>query len=258
MTVLSEYIALEINGHEVRLSEVMRSAKWRGQLSFLRDAAATALIRLEAERHGLTVSDDELQGAADEFRISHDLHDAEATEQWLNAHHLTIEEWEQSLEEDALKRKVRDLLTEERIDQHFAENRLTFDAAAISQLIAESEDVARELRSQIIEESADFHTLARRYSKDEATRLSGGYVGRIRRTEMDAALEAAVFGAEPGEVIGPLKTDAGWMLAKVESLQPAQMDDATRALIKQTLFDEWLDEQQRKARILSPLLKGEE
>src|ERR671916_1662181 len=100
MTELSEHIALEINGQEVGLSEVVRSAKWRGQLSFLRDAIDTVIIRQEAERRGLTVSDDELQQAADEFRIAHDLHDAEATEQWLTANYLTVEEWERLLEEE--------------------------------------------------------------------------------------------------------------------------------------------------------------
>ena len=258
MTELSEHIALEINGQEVGLSEVVRSAKWRGQLSFLRDAINTVIIRQEAERRGLTVPDDELQQAADEFRISHDLHDAEATEQWLKANYLTVEEWERLLEEEVLARKLRDLQTNGRVEQHFAENRLSFEAATVSQLIADSEDVARELRAQIVEEGVDFHALARQYSKDEATRPAGGYMGRIRRTDMEAAVEASVFGAKPGKVIGPLKTDAGWMLAKIEALHPAQLDDATRESIKQTLFEEWLAELRRRARIRIPLLKHEE
>lgn len=258
MTELSEHIALEINGQEVGLSEVVRSAKWRGQLSFLRDAINTVIIRQEAERRGLTVPDDELQQAADEFRISHDLHDAEATEQWLTANYLTVEEWERLLEEEVLARKLRDLQTNGRVEQHFAENRLSFEAATVSQLIADSEDVARELRSQIVEEGVDFHALARQYSKDEATRLAGGYMGRIRRTDMEAAVEASVFGAKPGKVVGPLKTDAGWILAKIEALHPAQLNDATRASIKQTLFEEWLAELRRRARIRIPLLKHEE
>ena len=258
MTGPSEYIALEVNGQAVSLREVIMAAKWRGQLAFLRDVADALLIRQEAERRGLAASDNELQQSADDFRISQNLHDADATEQWLRSNHLTMQEWEHLLEEETLARKLRDALTDGRVEQHFAENRLTFDAATISQILVEDEDVARELRSQIVEEGADFHAITRRHSRDEATRLAGGFAGRIPRTEMEASVEAAVFGSRPGKVIGPIKTDAGWMLAKVEMLHPATLDAATREAIKQTLFKEWLDEKRRQARVQIPLLKSKE
>ena len=73
-------VALEINGEQVGLAEVLRQAKFTGQLKFLDDAIDAALIRQAAARQKLTFSDDELQQAADDFRIEHHLYDAESTD----------------------------------------------------------------------------------------------------------------------------------------------------------------------------------
>ena len=252
---LNDYVALEVNGEQVGLESVLRQAKFTGDLQFLHDAVEMEIIRQAAAKQGLEVSDEELQQAADDFRIQHELHDVEATESWLAANHLSYEAWEASLEEQALKHKLRDALTAQKIEQHFVENRLTFDTANLSQIIVKDEGVARELRAQIVEDGADFHALARQFSIDEATKLASGFVGTVRRTEMEAVIEAAVFGAPPGQVVGPFKTDAGWALIKIEASRRGLLDDATREAIKAQLFDEWLQEQRRKARITFPLLE---
>ena len=249
MTELGEHIALEVNGEEVSLADVLRLAKLRGELQFLLDAVDAALIEQAARERKLSATDDELQQAADDFRIANELHTVEATERWLEEKRLTFEVWESLLERGLIRQKLREALTASKVEQHFVENRLAFDSASISHLIVHDEGVARELRAQIVEDGADFHALARLYSTDEATRLAGGYAGRIKRTEMEASVEASVFGAQPGKIIGPIKTDEGWQIIKLESLHPATLDENLRETLKSELFDEWLSERRRKARI---------
>lgn len=258
MTSLSEHVALVVNGEAVGLAVVLRLAKFAGKLEFLRDSIDAALVRQAAARMGLEATGDELQQAADDFRAARELYDAEATERWLAAHRLSYEDWELLLEHEVVARKLREKLTASRVEQHFAEHRLTLDAAAVSQIVAGGEDLARELRAQIVEDGADFHALARQHSTDEATRPAGGYAGLVRRTELEAAVESAVFGAQPGKVVGPFKTDAGWCLFKVEALHPAKLDEQMRAAVKARLFDEWLQEQRRKAKVSTPLLEVSE
>lgn len=258
MTGLGEHVALEVNGEKIDLSDILRLAKLTGQLQFIQDAIDDALIRQAAQQRNITVSDDELQQAADDFRITHDLHTAEATENWLAEKHLTFEAWEQLIERNLVRRKMREALTTGKIEQHFAENRLSFDSAAISRLAVKDEDVARELRAQIVEDGADFHALARQYSIDAQTKPAGGYSGRVGRASMEAAIESAVFGAQAGKVVGPIKTDDGWQLIKVESLHPATLDDSLRETIESLIFDEWLSERRRKARVSIPLLEEAE
>ncbi len=256
MTSLSQFTALEVNGEQLSLADVLRSAKWQGQLGFLNAAADLALIRRQAAQGGIEVLDDELQQAADVFRIARGLHEAEEVEDWLAANHLTFADWERLLEDEVVTRKLRDALTESQVEQSFAENKLSFDAATISQIIVSDEEVAKELRVQIFEESADFHKLARVYSIDAVTRPASGYIGVVKRKDLAVELESAVFSAKAGRIIGPIKTDQGWRLIRVHSLHPATLDEATREQIKSSLFGEWLSRQRSKAQISAPLLEA--
>jgi putative peptide maturation system protein len=257
MASLSEYIAIEVNGETISLRDVLRFAKWHGRATFIKDAADAALIRQAAVERGLKISDEEFQQAADAFRVERELYDAETTEEWLAANYLSNVEWEALLEDDLLRRKLSDALTGGSVEKYFAEQRFSFDAAAISRLVLKEEGVARELRAQIAEDGADFYALARKYSCDAPTRPAGGYSGLVRRSEMEAVMEATVFGAQPGTTVGPIKTYDGWELVKVEALHPATLDDAMRESIKSLLFTEWLNDRRLKAKISVPLLERE-
>jgi putative peptide maturation system protein len=255
---LDDFNALEVNGEEVSLAEVLRVAKCASQLQFIRIAIDAALVRQAVEKRGIEATDEELQEEADIFRAERELFDAEATEAWLAGSHLSYSDWEVWLEERVVTRKLREALFGDQIEQHFAVNRLTFDEAAVSQIIVKDEDLAQELRAQIVDDGADFHALAREHSIDEATRPASGYAGTVRRTELEAAVEAAVFGARPGTILGPFKDERGWLLIKVDGVRRATLDEATTEVIREQLFNEWLTEQRVKARLAVPLLQPEE
>ena len=255
MTSLSEQVALEVNGEEISLADALLPAKLAGRLQFLQDALDAALVRQAAAQRRLEATDEEIQAAADEFRAARELFDADATEAWLANHFLSYEDWEALLVHEIIKRKLREAVVAGQIEQYFASNRLNYDTAAISQIVVRDEDVARELRAQIAEDGADFHTLARQFSLDDATRLAGGYAGLVRRPDMEAEVEAAVFGAPANTVLGPFKSDDGWLLVKVEQQQRATLDDAMREGVKAELFAEWLAERRRKAHVRYTLLE---
>jgi peptidyl-prolyl cis-trans isomerase D len=64
------------------------------------------------------------------------------------------------------------------------------------------------LRTQI-ESGADFGELARQVSEDEASASRGGDLGFFPRGRMTAAFEEAAFGAEAGQLIGPIENQLG-------------------------------------------------
>lgn len=255
MPGFSEDTALEINGEKISLQEILRFAKWRDQSAFIREASDAVLVRQAAVARGIRISDEETQQAADAFRTERDLYDVEATEEWLAANYLSYSEFEALLEDEIIRQKLCEELTRGSVEKYFTEQGMAFDAATISRLVLKEEGVARELRAQIVEDGADFHNLAREYSMDLNTRPAGGYTGRIQRSQMEACMEAAVFGAQPGKTVGPIKTYDGWELVKIEALHPAKLDDAMRETIKAILFNEWLTERRLKATIRIPLLE---
>ena len=60
-----------------------------------------------------------------------------------------------------------------------------------------------------------FETLARQYSQDPGSAARGGDLGWFGRGQMVGPFEEAAFGAEPGEVVGPVQTDFGYHLIEV-------------------------------------------
>ena len=257
MQGLDTYIAIEVNGESVTLRQLIRFAKWGNEPNFITNAADAVLIRQAATASGIDVTDEEVQQAADNFRTKRDLYDEKRTDRWLARHYLSRLEWETVLEDEIIRVKLRDVLTTGKVEKYFAEQRLLFDAATISRLVVKDVNVAKELRAQIVEDDADFYTLARKYSIDSFTRPAGGYSGLVRRTDMEPTMEAAVFGAQPGKTVGPIKTYAGWQLVKVEAIHLASLNDSLRENIKSLLFEDWLTGQRQKAKISIPLFEHE-
>ncbi len=73
-------------------------------------------------------------------------------------------------------------------------------------------DQARALLNELkgrIEAGEDFAELAREYSDDEATKASGGDLGFFGRGAMTQAFEDAAFGAESGDLVGPVENQIG-------------------------------------------------
>jgi len=239
---------LRVNEEDIYLSDLLRRVKWRQQ-SLVQASADAALLRQAAIRRGLDISLSELQQAADDFRRAHNLCEVAATRDWLARNHLSLSEWEIILEEGILTNKLRESVTSGNIELYFATHKLHFDAATISQIVVNDEDVAKELRAQVIEGAADFYSLARQYSTDSTTRPASGYVGTVKRQELEASVESAIFGAQEGAVVGPVSTSAGWRLIKIEKHHPARLTETVRENIKSLLFVEWLSELRRASQI---------
>jgi len=257
MRSLDKYNAIEINGESVSLRQLMRFAKWGNESRFIKNACDVVLVRQAALVARLEVTDEEVQRAADDFRSKRDLYDEKRTDSWLARNYLSNAEWEASLEDQIIRLKLRDHLMSARVEKYFAEQSLSFDTATISRIVVKEENVAKELRAQIVEDDADFYSVARKHSIDLLTRPAGGYSGLVRRTEMEPRMEAAVFGTQPGRTVGPIKTHAGWELVKPESIHLATLDDSLRETIKSLLFEDWLAGERLKAQISIPLFENE-
>jgi peptidyl-prolyl cis-trans isomerase D len=77
-----------------------------------------------------------------------------------------------------------------------------------------------------IEDGEEFAALAGELSEDPSSKVRGGDLGFFGRGMMIGAFEDAAFGANPGELVGPLRTSFGYHLIEVLEKQPG----GTRAL----------------------------
>jgi putative peptide maturation system protein len=249
MTDLS-LLVVSSGGLSLSLRDWLVYLKRRGQLlPLLRQGTVDHLVARRAAEAGLSVTDAELQAAADAFRRRHGLASAADTGAWLARQGLTVDDFERSLEADLLAAKFRDHLTRDRLPGHFAAHRDRYARARLREIVVASEGTARELLAQVADEGSDFAELARAHSLDDASRPTGGSLGTVPRLALLSSAAEAIFSARRGAVVGPVATDRGYALFLVEELLPAELDEATAALIRRELFDAWLAEQLRDLRV---------
>ncbi|MGE5405186.1 MAG: peptidylprolyl isomerase [Candidatus Saccharibacteria bacterium] len=246
---LHEITALRINGEEASLGKVLRLARIRNSFAALDEKIESILVRQAAPELGIKISDEELQAGFDEFRTRMGLYTSQSTLEWLEQQHLEIDDLEELVESMMLAAKVREAVSASHIEKFFSENLLSFESAVISQIMVREEGEARELLQQITDEEADFNNLAREYSIDESTRLAGGYTGSVTRSMLNSEIEAAVFGASAGNVVGPFNTENAYYLIKIEKLNKPSLDPQTVEQIKNALYRDWLATRYQKSTI---------
>jgi len=91
-------------------------------------------------------------------------------------------------------------------------------------IAAGSDDKAAEAKAQRAYERAkageDFAALAHELSDDPGSKDSGGDLGEAERADFVGPFGDAVWSMQPGEIRGPVKTEFGWHVIKLESAAP--------------------------------------
>ncbi len=245
-----------VNGKPFDLGEALRQSMLRDSKQFLDKCIDELLIRQYAHKTNITNSDDELQVALDELRYAWGLESSEAFKQWLKSNHQRLLSLQNYVDYKLLRSKVIGSIPDSEIKAYFAEHQLDFDRVELYSIRVGSQEQAEVLLGKITEEGKNFHILAMEHSLDEETRPMTGYVGKVTRGELTVEIEAAVFKAQPGEVIGPLKTEKGYNLFKVSAVYPANLE-SERNYIRTQQFQNLLAQLRAEATITYPILEAE-
>lgn len=109
------------------------------------------------------------------------------------------------------------------------------NTAEVAKAKAEAEKLAAAAKA-----GADFAKLASEKSEDPGSKSNGGLIDFFARGSMVPEFEAYAFTAKPGEISGPIQTDFGFHIIKLEARRPASnktleeaQDDIAQILIAQ-------------------------
>ncbi|NEO70186.1 peptidylprolyl isomerase [Moorena sp. SIO3H5] len=224
--------------------DILEEVKQSGKIPEIIEAITTRkLIAAAAAEAGIKVETEELQDAADQFRIVSQLGSAEETWAWLEKHGMTLDEFEAMVYNGAIYGKLANHLFADKVESYFYENQLDYAGVVMYEVIIDDEDLAMELFYGIQEGEMSFYDVAHQYIEDKELRRSGGYQGVVTREQIKPEISAAVFAAKPPQVIKPIVTSKGVHLILVEEIIEAQLDDNLRSKILLNLFSEWTKQQ---------------
>lgn len=249
------FILVRVNGDPFYLSEALQRSMFDTEgNAFLGLWISELLIRQYAIENNISNSTEEMQVAAEELRYQRGLESVEKLEQWLKSHHQTILSLQNYIDYRLLCSKVRASIPQKEIEAYFAEHKLEFEQADLYSIRLCGKGKAEELYARITEEGENFHLLAMKHSLDEESRPKAGYVGRVYRKDLSAEIEVGVFNAQPGEVIGPVKTEKGYNLFKVDTVYSAKLEEQIDN-IRDLLFEKLLNRLHAEAKIAYPLFE---
>lgn len=208
------------------------------------------IIESIAEENEITLEPEELQKAADAFRLTHNLLLADATELWFQEHYLSLDEFEEIIRISALSSKLAQHLFGDQVEPFFVKHQLDYTQVVMYEVVLDDEDLAMELFYAIQEGEMSFPDVAHQYTQDTELRRCGGYRGRVRRTDLKPEVSATIFASTPPQLLKPILTAKGAHLILVEEVIQPELDKSHRQKILSNLFLDWLKQQVGQVEII--------
>lgn len=138
-------------------------------------------------------------------------------------------------------------LTDEEVAAYFQAHKAQFAAGAqvrAKHILVDSEDKAKKVEQEIASGSKSFEDAAKEYSSCPS-KEKGGDLGFFGKGQMVPEFEKAAFEAEIGTLTGPVKTQFGYHLIRVEDKKeetPADFES-----IKGQLYENLLQQKKQAA-----------
>jgi peptidyl-prolyl cis-trans isomerase C len=225
-------------------------AKVNGQVIWASD------VKREAGAEGLIAPGDPLDASSDKFRqVLDEVIDTRVLAAEAVARHLDKDPLAQRRLAAARERALEGLIVESVVGkavnqqaenalyQEFLKNRTPAEDIHLRQIVLASDADAEAVKKQLAG-GASFEALAMERSIDNDSRFKGGDLGEMTTDTLPQVLAEAVKGAKTGQVIGPVKVDAGWALLKIDDRHPEpppSLDAVRPQLIRFITYDQIKD-----------------
>lgn len=221
----------------------IRTLKLTGQFEGLvEQLVREKLTVLAAQKQGLPVAPEEIQERADQFRRIQGLHRAADMNHYLDSLGVSLDEFEEFITDGLYHEKMMaQVCSDKAVEQYFKLHSPRFDSVEISHIVLDSEGKAKEMMSALSDDPDSFAEMVSEHSVGEA-RENGGRIGKVLRGSLKPDLEARVFNAAAGELLGPFPSPDKTLfeIYAVNARHPATLDDETAVEVRRLLREEWL------------------
>jgi foldase protein PrsA len=224
----------------------------------LRDEVMQLLISFkwiagEAAAQNVTVTDAEVNQSFQKQKRQSFPRDADF-QKFLKRSGETLADVLERIRLDLLSNKLRDKviagkdqISDEAIAQFYADHRSRFvepEKRALRIVLTKHRADAKRARVAL-EHGTSWKVVARRYSIDVQSKGDGGRLPAQAKGTLDAPLEKAVFSAAEHRLVGPIRTDYGYLIFTVTKIEPPRQRPL--AEVKQTIKDTLVAEAQQAA-----------
>ncbi|WP_053001225.1 peptidylprolyl isomerase [Kosmotoga pacifica] len=197
-----------------------------------------------AKENGLFPNETEVTGYTDQITAGY-FADEQAIAQIETSYGSTETFWrviESYVRSELIKQNIlQTLVTDypasftEYFEQNKDEIKNKYEKVSASHILLSSEASATEIKKLIESGVLSFEDAAKKYSLDPGSAQNGGYIGEFNRGQLVKEFEDAAFSGNPGEIIGPVRTEYGFHLIRVEA--KSTFDSVTELLSTQAYIN---------------------
>jgi peptidylprolyl isomerase len=235
---------IKVDDEAISAEQFVKLLKFSNEFSELAEKIVRNKVTVHAaKKKGIKVSTTEVQQETDDFRRYLGLHRAKNTQEWMDGVGINLDEFESLMEERVYRKKMVTSITgDAAIEEYFKLNSPKFDTLELKHIIVDSEGEAKELAAMLEDEPESFDKFAAEHSLDNETKESGGRIGTVQRGALPDEINAKVFNAAEGNIVGPFKVEGQdlYELFQVIKKKPAKLDAAVKAKVADAIYNEWL------------------
>ena len=234
---------VRIDEEVVGVEDFVRSLKFTGQFeSLVEQLVRDKLTVRAAKKLGIAASAPEIQERADQFRRVQGLHRATDMNRYLDNLGVSLDEFEAFITDNLYQEKMMEqVCSAAAVDAYFKLNSPRFDSVEVSHIVLDTEGKAKEMISYLRDDPGSFADMAREHSIAD-TRERGGVIGKVLRGSLKTEVEAKVFNAAVGDLLGPFASaDAScYEIFSVSAKHAATLDEESTAEVRRLLREQWL------------------
>ena len=210
-------------------------------------------IEREAKDQGVKVTDAEVKKSFEEQKKQSFPKDADY-QKFLKDSGQTEADVLMRVRLDTLSNKIRDKVTkgkdkvsDQAIADYYEKNKAQFaqpERRDLSIVLTKTEAKANEAKAAL-ESGESFKSVAKEFSIDDASKAQGGKLPAVAKGQQEKAFDDAIFKAKKGKIQGPVKTQFGYYVFKVDKVTKASQQTLEQA--KTTIQQVLASQSQQKA-----------
>lgn len=234
---------VRVDDEVIGVEEFIRVLKLTGQFEGLIEQIVRDKLTVHAaKKQGITVAPEEIQERADQFRRVQGLHRATEMNHYLDVLGVSLDEFEAFVTDSLYQEKMlAEVASDKAVEAYFKLHSPKFDSIEVSHIVVDAEGTAKELISYLRDDPDSFAEMAREHSIAD-TKEQGGAIGKVLRGSLKTDIEAKVFNAATGDLLGPFPSQdrSFFEIFMVSAKHPATLDADVAAEVRRLLREDWL------------------
>ncbi len=209
----------------------------------------SCLIESELQRRDIEATPEEVQATVDDMRRRRGLLTVADTHAWLADSGMSMHGLTELAMKLARAAKLRDLIAGADVERYLEEHRESFDVFNTRVLQTPDAEAAGQTLDAVRTGSRTFLDAAQEAFCSDRTGRAQLFYRKEPRHRLAERLGDTTVSLKSGTLLGPLEEGDDRLVIHVTSVESAERNPHLRSAVVAHLFDEWLREQRRTARI---------